>query len=50
MDFCLTGRIKDPSEIKELLEEFKDKRQPLDYSRSGALTLFFDSGLLIGLV
>ena len=36
---------KDPSEIKELLEDFKEKKQPIDYRRSGVLTLFVGIGL-----
>ena len=41
----ISKNLKDPSEIKELLEDFKEKKQPIDYRRSGVLTLFVGIGL-----
>jgi len=41
----ISKNLKDPSDIKELLEDFKEKKQPIDYRRSGVLTLFVGIGL-----
>ena len=41
----ISKNLKDPSEIKEFLEDFKEKKQPIDYRRSGVLTLFVGIGL-----
>ena len=41
----ISKSLKDPSDIKELLEDFKEKKQPIDYRRSGVLTLFVGIGL-----
>ena len=43
----ISKSLKDPSDIKELLEDFKDKKQPIDYRRSGVLTLFVGIGLFL---
>ena len=43
----ISKNLKDPSEIKELLEDFKEKKQPIDYRRSGVLTLFVGIGLFL---
>ena len=43
----ISKNLKDPSEIKELLEDFKEKKQPIDYRRSGVLTLFAGIGLFL---
>lgn len=41
----ISKNLQDSSEIKELLEDFKEKKQPIDYRRSGVLTLFVGIGL-----
>ena len=47
----ISKNLQDPSEIIELLEDFKEKKQPIDYRRSGVLTLFVGIGLfLLGFV
>ena len=47
----ISKNLQDPSEVKELLEDFKEKKQPIDYRRSGVLTLFVGVGLfLLGFV
>ena len=47
----ISKNLQDPSEIKELLEDFKEKKQPIDYRRSGVLTFFVGVGLfLLGFV
>ena len=44
----ISKNLKDPSDIKELLEDFKEeKKQPIDYRRSGVLTLFVGVGLFL---
>ena len=44
----ISKSLKDPSDIKELLEDFKEeKKQPIDYRRSGVLTLFAGIGLFL---
>ena len=44
----ISKNLKDPSDIKELLEDFKEeKKQPIDYRRSGVLTLFVGIGLFL---
>ena len=35
----ISKNIEDPSEIKELLDNLKEKKQPIDYRRSGVITL-----------
>ena len=44
---AISKNLKDPSDIKELLEDFKEKKQPIDYRRSGVLTLFVGLGLFL---
>ena len=45
---AISKNLKDPSDIKELLEDFKEeKKQPIDYRRSGVLTLFVGIGLFL---
>ena len=47
----ISKNLQDPSDIKELLEDFKEKKQPIDYRRSGVLTLSVGIGLfLLGFV
>ncbi len=44
----ISKNLKEPSDIKELLEDFKEqKKQPIDYRRSGVLTLFVGIGLFL---
>ena len=43
----ISKNLQDPSEIKELLEDFKEKKQPIDYRRSGVLTLSVGIGLFL---
>ena len=43
----ISKNLKDPSEIKELLEDFKEKKEPIDYRRSGVITLFVGLGLFL---
>lgn len=44
----ISKSITDPSQIKDLLEDFQEpKKQPIDYRRSGVVTLFVGVGLFL---
>ena len=43
----VSKNLKNPSEIKELLEDLKKKKEPIDYRRSGVITLFVGIGLFL---
>jgi|TARA_B100000470_G_scaffold124261_1_gene96044 hypothetical protein len=43
----VSKNLKDPSEIKELLGDLKKKKEPIDYRRSGVITLFVGIGLFL---
>ena len=43
----ISKNLKDSSDIKEFLENFKEKKQPIDYRISGVLTLFVGIGLFL---
>ena len=46
----ISKNIEDPSEIKDLLEDLQEKKKPIDYRRSGVITLFVGLGLsLLGI-
>ena len=41
----ISKSISDPSQIKDLLEDLQEKKKPIDYRRSGVITLFVGVGL-----
>ena len=43
----ISKNIEDPSEIKDLLEDLQEKKKPIDYRRSGVITLFVGLGLFL---
>jgi len=43
----ISKNIQDPSEIKDLLEDLQEKKKPIDYRRSGVITLFVGLGLFL---
>ena len=43
----VSKNIQDPSEIKDLLEDLQEKKKPIDYRRSGVITLFVGLGLFL---
>ncbi|MDA1037801.1 MAG: DUF6249 domain-containing protein [Proteobacteria bacterium] len=43
----ISRNIQDPSELRELLENLQDKKQPIDYRRSGVITLFIGLGIFL---
>jgi hypothetical protein len=47
----IAKNLKDPSDIEDLLENFKEKKKPMDYRRNGVITMFLGLGLFVfGLV
>ena len=42
----ISKNIEDQSKIKDLLEDLEEKKKPIDYRRSGVITLFVGLGLL----
>ena len=47
----IAKNLEDPSDVEDLLENFKEKKKPIDYRRSGVITIFVGLGLfLFGLV
>ena len=43
----ISKNIQDPSEIKDLVENLQEKKKPIDYRRSGVVTLFVGVGLYL---
>ena len=43
----VSKNIQDPSEIKDLLEDLQEKKKPIDYRRSGVISLFVGLGLFL---
>ena len=43
----ISQNIQDPSELRELLENLQGKKQPIDYRRSGVITLFVGLGIFL---
>ena len=43
----ISKNIEDQSKIKDLLEDLEEKKKPIDYRRSGVITLFVGLGLLL---
>ena len=43
----ISKNIEDPSQIKDLLEDLQEKKKPIDYRRSGVITLFVGFGLFL---
>ena len=43
----ISKNIEDPSQIKDLLEDLQEKKKPIDYRRSGVVTLFVGVGLYL---
>jgi hypothetical protein len=47
----IAKNLENPSDIEDLLENFKEKKKPIDYRRTGVITIFVGLGLLLfGLV
>ena len=47
----IAKNLENPSDVEDLLENFKEKKRPIDYRRTGVITIFVGLGLLLfGLV
>ena len=47
----IAKNLENPSDVEDLLENFKEKKTPIDYRRTGVITIFIGLGLfLFGLV
>jgi len=47
----IAKNLENPSDVEDLLENFKEKKKPIDYRRNGVITIFVGLGLLLfGLV
>ena len=47
----ISKNLENESDIKDLLENFNEKKRPMDYRRNGVITMFIGLGLFIfGLV
>ena len=48
---AISNNLQDPADVQDLLENFKEKKKPIDYRRTGVITIFVGLGLfLFGLV
>lgn len=43
----ISKNIDDPSKIEEIIDSLNDKKKPIDYRRSGVITLFVGVGLFL---
>ena len=43
----ISKNLENPSDIEDLLENFKEKKKPIDYRRNGVIVLFIGLGLLL---
>ena len=43
----ISKNLEDPSDIEDLLENFKEKKKPTDYRRNGVIVFFVGLGLFL---
>ena len=43
----IAKNLENPSDVADLLENFKEKKRPIDYRRTGVITIFVGLGLLL---
>ena len=43
----IAKNLEDPSDVEDLLENFKEKKKPIDYRRNGVIVLFVGLGLVL---
>ena len=43
----IAKNLEDPSDVEDLLENFKEKKKPIDYRRTGVITIFVGLGLFL---
>ena len=43
----IAKNLENPSDVEDLLENFKEKKKPIDYRRTGVITMFVGLGLFL---
>ena len=43
----IAKNLENPSDVEDLLENFKEKKRPIDYRRTGVITIFVGLGLFL---
>ena len=43
----ISKNLEDPSDVEDLLENFKEKKKPIDYRRNGVIVMFVGFGLFL---
>ena len=43
----IAKNLNDPSDVEDLLENFKEKKKPIDYRRNGVIVMFVGFGLFL---
>ena len=43
----IAKNLENPSDVEDLLENFKEKKKPIDHRRTGVITIFVGLGLLL---
>ena len=43
----IAKNLDDPSDVEDLLENFKEKKKPIDYRRNGVIVMFVGFGLFL---
>ena len=43
----ISKNLENPSDVEDLLENFKDKKKPIDYRRNGVIVMFVGFGLFL---
>ena len=43
----ISKNLEDPSDTEDLLENFKEKKKPIDYRRNGVIVMFVGFGLFL---
>ena len=43
----IAKNLEDPSDVEDLLENFKETKKPIDYRRTGVITIFVGLGLFL---
>lgn len=43
----IAKNLENPSDVEDLLENFREKKRPIDYRRTGVITMFIGLGLFL---
>ena len=43
----IAKNLENPSDVEDLLENFREKKRPIDYRRTGVITTFIGLGLFL---